>query len=146
MVGITGVGHGQGQPATQPPRPVLAKKELVVRAGAQIYALRAGPYYEFLFSQHWSGRLGGGLALAVADTSYSYHETIAFGSGLVVNNAGSSSGVEFQAGGYLEGKLLYAVTPCTSLFAGAQYECLGTFSRNAGNEQAQLDMSSAVYV
>jgi hypothetical protein len=38
------------------------------------------------------------------------------------------------------------MTPCTSLFAGAQYENLGTFSHNTGNEQAQLDMSSTVYV
>jgi hypothetical protein len=113
---------------------------------AQVYALRAGPYYEFFFSQRWSGRLGGGLALAVADTSYSYTETISFGGGQTVNHAGSSEGVEFQAGGYLEGKLLYAMTPRMSLFAGAQYEYLGTFSRSAGNEQAQLDLSSTVYV
>ena len=113
---------------------------------AQVYALRAGPYYEFGFSRRWSGRLGGGVAVAVADTSYSYQETVTFGSGLVVNHAASSSGVEFQAGGYLEGKLLYAVTPRMSLYAGAQYEYLGTFSRSAGSEQAQLDMSSAVYV
>jgi hypothetical protein len=113
---------------------------------AQVYALRLGPYFEFPFGKHWSGRLGGGLALGVANTKYSYNETISFGGGQAVNHAGSSEGVEFQAGGYLEGKLLYAMTPRMSLFAGAQYEYLGTFSRSAGNEQAQLDMSSAVYV
>jgi hypothetical protein len=113
---------------------------------AQVCVLRAGPYYEFPFGRRWSGRLGGGLALAVANTTYSYNETIAFGSGAMVNNAGSSSGAEFRAGGYLEGKLLYALTPDTSFFAGAQYEYLGTLSRTAGNEQAQLNMSSTVYV
>ena len=113
---------------------------------AQVCALRAGPYYEFPFGQRWSGRLGGGLALAVANTQYSYNETVAFGTGPVANSAGSSSGAEFRAGGYLEGKLLYAVTPDTSFFAAAQYEYLGTFSRTAGSEQAQLDMGSAVYV
>jgi len=84
--------------------------------------------------------------MAVADTKYSFNETITIGSGRVVNNAGSSSGAEFQAGGYLEGKLLFALTRRTSLFAGAQYEYLGSFSRTAGNEQAQLDMSNAVSV
>jgi len=113
---------------------------------AQVYALRLGPYYEYAFGKHWSGRLGGGLALAVAHTQYSFNETITFGDGQVADHNGSSAGVEFQAGGYLEGKLLYAMTPRTSLFAGAQYECLGAFSRNAGNEQAQLDMNNAVYV
>jgi hypothetical protein len=113
---------------------------------AQVCALRAGPYYEFPIGRRWSGRLGGGLVLAVANTQYAFNETMTFGNGLVANNAGSSSGAELRAGGYLEGKLLFAVTPDTSLFAGAQYENLGTFSRTAGSEQAQLDMSSSVYV
>ncbi len=113
---------------------------------AQIYVLRAGPYCDFLFGKRWSGRLGGGLSIAVADTKYSFNETITIGSGRVVNNAGSSSGEEFQAGGYLEGKLLFALTHRTSLFAGAQYEYLGSFSRTAGNERAQLEMGSSVYV
>lgn len=113
---------------------------------AQVLAFRAGPYYEFPMGKRWSGRLGGGLVLAVADTQYTFNETLTFGNGFVFKNAGSGSGTEFQAGGYLEGKLLYALTPDTSLFAGAQYENLGTFSRNAGNEQAQLEMGSSVYV
>jgi hypothetical protein len=116
---------------------------------AQVYVLRGGPYYEFSFGNRWSGRLGGGLALAVADTKYSFNSvniTTSAGGVQTAYNVGSSEGAEFQAGGYLEGKLLYAMTVRTSLFAGAQYECLGTFSRNAGNEQAQLDMSNSVYV
>jgi hypothetical protein len=113
---------------------------------AQIYALRLGPYFEFPFGQRWSGRLDGGLVLAVANTEYSFNETITYGNGQMVNNAGSSSEAEFNAGGYLEAKLLYAMTPSTSLFAGAQYEYLGNFSNTAGNEQAQLDMSSTVYI
>jgi hypothetical protein len=112
----------------------------------QIYALRAGPYYDFQFCKRWSGRLGGGVSLAVADLNYSFNETIAYGSGLTINNAGSGAGAEFQAGGYVEGKLLFALTRHASVFAGAQYEYLGTFSRTAGNEQAQLDMSNAVYL
>lgn len=112
----------------------------------QICALRAGPYYDFQFCKRWSGRLGGGVSLAVADLNYSFNETIAYGHGLTVHNAGSGSGAEFQAGGYVEGKVLYALTRRTLLFAGAQYEYLGTFSRAAGNEQAQLDLGSAVYL
>jgi hypothetical protein len=113
---------------------------------AQVAAFRAGPYYEFPIGKRWSGRLGGGVVLALADTQYTFNETVAFGNGFVVKNSGSGSGTELQAGGYLEGKLLYAVTPETSLFAGAQYENIGTFSRSAGNEQAQLEMGSSVFV
>ncbi len=113
---------------------------------AQVCAFRAGPYYEFPMGKRWSGRLGGGVVLAVADTQYTFNETVTFGNGMAFKNAGSGSGAELQAGGYLEGKLLYALTADTSLFAGAQYENLGTFSRNAGSEQAQLQMGSAVYV
>ncbi len=113
---------------------------------AQVYALRLGPYFEFPVWKRWSGRLGGGLVLAVADLQYSFNEIIAYGGGQVQNNSGSSSGADFQAGAYLEGKLLFAITPRLSLFAGAQFEYLSTFSRNAGSEQAQLDMGSVVNV
>ena len=143
---VTGPGPLLGD---SPTRTTTAETVLITgqrKLDAQIYVLRAGPYYEYFFGKRWSGRLGGGLALAVADTKYSFNETIAFGNGLVANNAGSGSGADFQAGGYLEGKVLYAITPRTSLFAGAQYEYLGTFSRNAGSEQARLDMGSAAYV
>ncbi|HTX22901.1 MAG TPA: hypothetical protein VMD27_13715 [Candidatus Aquilonibacter sp.] len=113
---------------------------------AQVYALRLGPYFEFPLGERCLGRLGGGLALAVADTRYSFNETISYGGGKVVNNTASGSGAEFNAGGYLEGKLSFDVTSCTSFFAGAQYEYLGTFSCNAGGEQAQLKMGNTVYV
>jgi hypothetical protein len=113
---------------------------------AQVYALRLGPYFEFPFGRGWSGRLGGGLALGVSDIKYTYNETIDFSGVGTINESGSGEGASFQAGGYLEGKLIYALTPCTSLFAGAQFESLGTFSQNAGNEQAQLDMSRSVFV
>ena len=113
---------------------------------AQIYVLRAGPYYEFPIGKQFSARLGGGVVLAVADVNYSFNETVKFSGGASVSNGGANSGAEFQAGGYLEGKLIYALTPRTGLFAGAQYENLGTFSRIAGNEQAQLNLSGSVYV
>jgi len=112
----------------------------------QIYALRAGPYYDFRCCRRWSARLGGGLSLAVADLNCSFNETIAYDSGVTTSNVGSGSGAELRAGGYLEGKVLFALTQRASVFFGAQYEYLGTFSRAAGNEQAQLDMSSVVYI
>ena len=113
---------------------------------AQVFALRTGPYYEFAFSKRWSGRLSGGLALAVADLDYSFNETVTIATGPTINHTGSTSGAEFQAGGFVEGRLQYAVNPRLSFFAGAQFEYLGTFSKSAGGEQAQLDMSSAVNV
>jgi hypothetical protein len=144
----TGGFNGPGPLLGDSPTRTTASETILITGSrtldAQVYALRLGPYFEFPFGKHWSGRLGGGLALGVADTKYSYNETINFGGGQTVNNSGSSEGASFQAGGYLEAKLLYAVTPCTSLFAGAQFEDLGTFAHNAGNEQAQLDMSSTV--
>jgi hypothetical protein len=113
---------------------------------AQVYALRLGPYFEAPVWKRWSARVGGGLVLAVADLQYSFNETITYGSGQVINKSGSSSGADFQTGAYLEGKILFAINPRLSLYAGAQYEYLGTFSRKAGGEQAQLDMSSKIGV
>jgi hypothetical protein len=146
----TGSFNGPGPLLGDNPTRTTASETVTITGSrtleAQVYALRLGPYFEFPFGKHWSGRVGGGLALGVADTKYSYNETISFGGGQTISNNGSSEGASFQAGGYLEAKVLYAVTPCASLFAGAQFENLGTFSHTTGNEQAQLDMSSTVYV
>jgi hypothetical protein len=144
----TGGFNGPGPLLGDSPTRTTASESVLITGSrtldAQIYALRLGPYFEFPLGKHWSGRLGGGLVLGLANLEYSYNETISFGGGPTFHNNGSSDGASFQAGAYLEGKLLYAVTPSTSLFAGAQFEDLGTFAHNAGNEQAQLDMSSTV--
>jgi hypothetical protein len=106
---------------------------------AQVYGLRLGPYYELNFCKRWSGRLGGGLNLALVDSKLSYS------SGPLVGSA-SSDGTDFQAGGYVEGLVLFSATRHLGLFAGAQYEYLGTYNRTAGIETSQLDMGSAVSI
>ena len=103
---------------------------------AQVYQVRLGPYYELGWGKHWAARLGGGLSLALVDTRLSYD-------GASLGSA-SSEGMDFQAGAYLEGRVLFSVTRHVSLFAGAQYEYLGTQDRNAGHESAQLDLTGVV--
>jgi hypothetical protein len=97
-------------------------------------------------SERFSGRVGAGLTLAVADMKYSFDETLNFGGGNTVRNAGSSSGAEFGVGAYLEAKLLFAMTDHTSLYAGTQYEYLGNFSHRAGNESAQLEVNNTLNI
>lgn len=113
---------------------------------ATLYSLRLGPYLEFPIVKRLSARLTGGLALAMADSKFSFHDTIIFDSGRSANRSGSSSGTDFLVGGYFGGELSYAITSRVDLFAGAQYEYLGAFSRSAAGEQAQLDLSAGVYV
>jgi len=113
---------------------------------AQMYALRAGPYYEFALGKRWTGRVGGGVALALTESQYSYNETLTFGGGTSISSSGASSGAVFLPGGYAEAKLLFALDDQISVFAGAHYEYFGSFTRNAGNEQAQLDTSGGVDV
>ena len=145
----TGSFNGPGALLGDSPARTTAQEPVVITGSrtldAQVYALRAGPYYEFSLGKDWSGRVGGGLVLGLADTkyTYTYNDTV---NGQIVNHSGSSAGVSFNAGGYLEAKLLYQLTSEWNLFAGAQYEYLGTFSRTTGNEQAQLDLSSIVNV
>ena len=113
---------------------------------AQVYALRAGLDYEVPFCKRFSARFSGGLALAVADSKYSFNETATFESGAVVSRAGSSSGADVLVGGYVDAKLLCALTHHISIFAGAQYEDLGTTSRSVAGEQAQLNLEGSVNV
>ena len=64
----------------------------------------------------------------------------------MVSRAGSSSGADVLVGGYLDAKLLCALTRHASIFAGAQYENLGTTSRSTAGEQAQLNLEGTVNV
>jgi hypothetical protein len=142
--------NGPGPLLGDSPARTTAAQTVVVTGGrtldAQVYVLRGGPYYEFKLSERFSGRVGAGLTLAVADMQYSFDETLNFGGGNTVRNSGSGSGAEFGAGGYLEAKLLFAMTDHTSLYFGTQYEYLGNFSHRAANESAQLDMSNTVNI
>ena len=106
---------------------------------AQVYALRMGPYYQLGFLKRFAVRVGGGLTLALVDTKLSYDRGALVGSG-------SSEGTDFQAGAYVEGLLLFSVTHHLGLFAGAQYEYLGTYDRSAGIETAQLNLTGAVSI
>ena len=142
--------NGPGPLLSDSPTRTTSQESVIITGSrtldAQVYALRIGPYYGFSLGKVWSGRVGGGLVLGLADTKYTYNDTVNYGGGQIVNNSGSSEGVSFNAGGYLDAKLLYHLNSDWSLFAGAQYEYLGTFSRTAGSAQAQLDMSSTVNV
>ena len=142
--------NGPGSFLSDSPTRTTTTETVVVKGrrtlDAQVYVLRGGPYYEFKLNDQLSGRLGGGVTLTVADLDYSFDETIDFGGGNVVGNSGSGSGAEFGVGGYLEAKLLWALTDRTRLFAGVEYEYLGTFSRRAANEEARLDASNDVNI
>jgi hypothetical protein len=136
--------NGPGPLIGDTPTSSTSSSQAVLLAGqrtldAQVYALRMGPYYELGFCKRFAARLGGGLTLALTDTKLSY-------SGGALVGSGSSEGMDFQAGAYIEGLLLFSVTHHLGLFAGAQYEYLGTYDRNAGIETAQLDMTGAVSV
>lgn len=113
---------------------------------AQIYALRTGVFYEHSFWKRLSVQFSGGLAFAVVDGRYSFNENVAFGSGTVIQRKARSSGTDFLVGGYVDGKLLYALTPRTQLYTGVQYENLGNYSRTTAGERAQLKLDAAVNI
>ena len=136
--------NGPGPLISDTPIGSTSSSQTILLAGqrtldAQVYALRLGPYYELTLGKRWAGRLGGGLSLALVDSKLSYSSGALVGSG-------SSEGTDFQAGAYVEGLVLFSVTHHLGLFAGAQYEYLGTYDRSVGIETAQLDMTGAVSI
>ena len=113
---------------------------------AQLYGLRLGPYLDLPITRRFSGRLEGGLSLALVDSTFSVNETLSFAGGSVVSRVGSASKTDVLAGGYIGGDLSYTLTQRTSVFTGAQYQYLGTFSQTVAGEKAELDLAGGIYL
>jgi hypothetical protein len=111
---------------------------------ATLCDLRLGPMIDLNLFKGLSFELGGGLALGVVDSTFSYDETSASSLG-VSTASGTTHGAGFRAGAYAEAGLAYHLSRSFSLHGGAQFEYLGQFNQSIGSRSAQLDLGQAVF-
>jgi len=121
---------------------------------SDIFTLRLGPYMEVPVYKNLSFILSGGLTLVVADTQFSYRETVTLLDSGEVSGPRSSSGsqTDFLVGGYVAGSLSYAVTKEIGLFGGVQFQSAGesvtgsqTLNRQSvTHKEAVLDLGQSV--
>ena len=113
---------------------------------ANLFGIKLGPYFEIPMGSRWAVRLRGGLALVEVNSEFSYTETTTL-PGLTPSTSsahGWHSGL--QVGGYAGATLSCSLSPSTSLFAGGEFEDVGSFTQNLNGRQAVLDLSRSVLV
>ncbi len=121
---------------------------------SDVFTLRLGPYAEIPVYKGLSFILSGGLSLVLADTKFSYSETVLLTDTGEVSGprSGSGSQTDFLVGGYVAGNLSYAVTRDISLFGGVQFQTAGRSVTDTGIRNKQsvtqkesiLDLGQAV--
>lgn len=111
---------------------------------ATLYDWRLGPFVELSLSQRLSCQVGGGLAVGLAQSTFSFSD-VTTTSGGTVQAAGSTRNTDALVGFYGEAGLAYEVVSAASFFAGAQFQYLGDFNQSVGGRNAQIDLKKSVF-
>jgi hypothetical protein len=120
------------------------------KVDSDVFTLRLGPYVEIPLNQKFAISLGGGLTLAVADTKFSFSETVVISDPLYGINlasaprSGSGSQTDFMVGGYAGGSVSYAVSEKVRVFLGAIFQAAGQAVNNQNGKQSVLSLDKAL--
>jgi len=119
---------------------------------SDLFTLRLGPYLEVPLGRKFAATLNGGLILAVADTKFSFSETVLISDPLYSINltsarrSGSDWETDFLVGGYAGANLSYAVSDRVGVFAGAMFQSAGQSLNAAKGKKSVLDLGKSVIV
>ncbi len=119
---------------------------------SDVFTARLGPCLEIPLSSKFAAVFSGGLALAVADTEFSFQETVLITDPTyhinLTSGSRSTSGSEtdFLVGGYAAASLSFALSERVSLVAGAMFQALGETVNNEGGKKSILDLGKSVIV
>jgi hypothetical protein len=114
--------------------------------GADIFGFRFGPYVEFPLGNQGGITLGGGLALVVVSSDFSFDETVTI-SGLnpLVTN-GSGGNADLQLGGYVGANVYWKPGKNWGLFGGAQFQGAQNYAHTENGRTAVLSLDQTVLV
>jgi hypothetical protein len=112
--------------------------------------LHLGPYFEVPLSRKFSVMLDGGLALAYAQSTFSFEETVLISDpfyGINLNSGsryGSGSQTDFLVGGYAGANLGYAISERVRLVGGAMFQATGSPVNERAGKSSVLDLGRSV--
>lgn len=112
---------------------------------ASLYGFRLGPYGTFSLARYITLQLGGGLAIGVMDSRLAVSQTVSIGGAPVQTQMAEDSKCEVLVGAYADARIVYEITPTTSIFTGAQFQFLQDFTQQVGNEQADLGLGKTIF-
>jgi hypothetical protein len=106
---------------------------------AGLYDLRLGPAFNIPLGKRFSLQAGGGLALGVVSSHFTFNDITP------VSASGGDNRTGFVPGAYAELGFAYRISRPVSVFTGAQFQYLENFQQNAGGRSAQLDFGQTVF-
>lgn len=112
---------------------------------ASVFGWRVGPYLQLPLDRYFSFSVSGGLAAALVDSDFDFHNSVSIGAAGPLARSGSGSDCDVLWGGYVGGTLSCAVNERLSLFAGVQFQALQTFSQTAGGAKAEIDFGKSLF-
>jgi hypothetical protein len=107
---------------------------------AELYDLRLGPSFNIPLFHRFSLQAGGGLALGMVDSDFTFIENNAGATA-----SGSNTRTGFLVGAYAEAGFAYRICHAASVFTGAQFQYLGNFHQTAGGRSAQLNFGQTIF-
>jgi hypothetical protein len=115
---------------------------------AHVFGLKLGPYVEYALSPKVSVSLEGGFAMVYVGSDFQYNETLNAPDRGLVNLVGRGAHDGVLVGGYIGANITYAINEQWKMFAGAQWQDVGTYTHRAGvsREAAVLDLSNTTFV
>jgi hypothetical protein len=115
---------------------------------ADMFGLRLGPYLEIPLDKanRFNVSFSGGLAVAVVSGDFSYSESTTIQNVGTVSSSGSGTDNEVLVGGFFGANFSYALNRSWSVFAGAMYQYLPTYSQTVNGREIELDFSKSVFV
>jgi opacity protein-like surface antigen len=117
-----------------------------------LFTIRLGPYVEFPINDRLNIYAEGGLTLAIADTKFSFHETVTISDPTYDINlvseprSGSGSQTDFAVGGYVGGGVSYALTKQLSLVGGVEFQAAGREVNHVQGKESILDLGKAFII
>jgi len=150
--GYRGTFNGPGALISDDP----ARTRLVLPNGAEItgwrtlnasvYGLRVGPYLDVPLCSRATLSLSAGLAVAYVDSDFRFAEDVMISGVGTETHTGAGNRHDTLFGGYVGGQISVAVCRHATVFAGAQYQNVGTFRQTVGGKTAALDLGQSIFM
>jgi hypothetical protein len=118
---------------------------------ANVWRVHLGPKLHIPLHRRLEFEVSGGLAIGVVDSQFSFSDQafVSSGSGSggsqpPIIQRGNGDKLGTLVGGYISGNLVYPLWPDSKIFAGGQWEDLGTYRHSVGTHLAEVDFTGAV--
>jgi opacity protein-like surface antigen len=119
---------------------------------SHVFTIRLGPYLEVPVNDRLSLFVDGGLAMAVAQTKFSFHETVTISDPTYDINltsgprSGSGTQTDFLVGGYVEGGISYAFNKHWSAVGAVEFQAAGREINHVQGKESVLNLNKSCII